>query len=126
MASAHDMRAVDDLLNMTVPGKRQGITAPAPVEDAEEVTGVYNVQFFEGRDAKRPEPAPLTHLADARIGLDLFLAETTRALEVNDNELTADQRIHIATIAGFIEALGARFDRIRVPGYVQKGIRVRR
>lgn len=116
-----DMRDVDELLNTPVPGNRKGLTAP---EAREEVTGIYNVQFFQGSDVK--PVSPLEHLGDARIGLDLFLEEATKALEIPNDELTADQRIHVATIVSFIEALGARFDKIKVPGYVQKGRRAPR
>lgn len=103
MANSHP---VDELLKIT-----------DPAEEREEVTGVYNVKFFE---AHVKQPTPLERLADARIGLSLFLEEASRALESPTNELTPDQRIHVATITSFIEGLSARFDRIRVPGYMQK------
>src|SRR5579885_1150453 len=112
-----EMRAVDDLLKSTASAVRKGVNAPVP-EERDEVTGVYDLSFFESHDRK-PVSA-LAHLADAKVGLGLFLEETTRALEINSNELTPDQRVHVATIASYIEALMARFDRIRVPGYVQR------
>jgi hypothetical protein len=118
-----EMHAVDDLLKSTAAAARKGVSAPIP-EERDEVTGVYDLRFFESHDRK-PASA-LDHLADARVGLGLFLEETTRALEVNSNELTPDQRVHVATIASYIEALMARFDRIRVPGYVQKVAKVPR
>ena len=115
-----EMRAVDDLLQTTAAAARKGVTAPIP-EERDEVTGVYDLRFFESHDRK-PTNA-LAHLEDARVGLGLFVEEATRALEVNSDELTPDQRIHVATITSYIEALMARFDRIRVPGYVQKATR---
>src|SRR5579884_1839279 len=115
-----EMRAVDDLLQKTATMARRGVSAPIP-EERDEVTGVYDLSFFESHDHK--PVSPLDHLGDAKVGLSLFLEETTKALEAPNDELTPDQRIHIATIAGFIEALAARFDRIRVPGYVQKSRR---
>lgn len=115
-----DMRAVDDLLKTPVPGHRPGINAPVPVE-REETTGVYDVSFFD-RDQPK-QVTPLQRLEDATVGIQIFLDEATKALEDPSDELTADQRIHVSTIATFIEALGKRFDRIRTPGYVQKGIR---
>lgn len=85
--------------------------------DREEVTGIYDLNFF---GLNRPKEAPVdAHrlMEDARIGLNLFLEEASRALETDD--LTIDQRCHVATIVSYIEALGTRFDRVRVEGFTQ-------
>jgi hypothetical protein len=101
--------AVDDLLK-------------ASATDDEPITGTYDVTFFhkdalEALEAAEQAPPEDDHLADARVGLCLFIEEANAALELSD--LTIDQRIHVATIVSYIEGLTTRFDRIRVPGYVQ-------
>jgi hypothetical protein len=85
----------------------------------EAVTGTYDVSFFLGNDEPQPV-SPLQRLASARTGLATFIEETTRALETRNDELTPDQRIHVATIAGYIESLASKFDRIRVPNFAEK------
>lgn len=94
--------AVDELLEL-------------PIDvDTEMSTGVYDVSFLNPLRS----PLPLTRLEDARVGLGLFIDEAIEALKVPSDELTPDQRLHVATILSYIEGLAARFDKIRVPGYV--------
>jgi len=113
MATDTGMNAVDELLASTEAPK------PISVPGMKEMpTGVYDTQFFMGTD--QLPVSPLKRLEDARIGLDIFLEETTRALEVRSDELTPDQRLHVSQILTFIEALGTRFDRVKVPNFVQK------
>ena len=85
-------------------------------DDNEEITGTYDLSFFESNGSK--EPSALEHLSDARSGLVLFLEKASHALSRAD--LTPDQRIHVSTIASYIEGLVSRLDRIRVPGFVQR------
>lgn len=117
MTTDPSMREVDDLLSQPIPGSRPGINAPMPVRD-EMDTGVYDTTFFMGTDAL--PVSPLERLADAKVGLTVFLEEAGRALEAPNDELTPDQRVHVATIVSYIEALGTRFDVIRTPGFTQK------
>ena len=51
-------------------------------------------------------------LKDARIGLDLFLNESSVALMVGHHDLTEFQRGHLTRIVTFIEALSDRLDRV--------------
>jgi hypothetical protein len=105
-----DMAAVDELL--TIFEVDSPLVDPE-VEVVEMETGAYDVSFFQ----HRPDPTSLDHLGDARVGLGLFIDEAMRALEKDD--LTVDQRVHVATILSYIEGLTNRFDVIRVPGFVQ-------
>lgn len=82
-----------------------------------DVTGSYDVSFFGAAELQNTLPTATGHLADARIGLDLFITEANRALLTD--ELTVDQRVHVSTIVSFIEGLMARFDRVSVPGFLQ-------
>jgi hypothetical protein len=108
-------KAVDDLLSMPVPGNRPGISVPASKEMD---TGTYTTQFFMGADEQ--PVTPLERLGDAKVGLTIFIDEASKALGAPNDELTPDQRIHVATIVSYVEALAARLDKIRVPGFTQK------
>jgi len=114
MATEPEMEAVDELLRDVL----ELSPLKAPVTRDVENTGVYDTTFFLGTDAVPVDP--LERLADARVGLCLFLEEAIKALETPHDVLTPDQRIHISTIVSFIEALTVRFDRIRVPNFTQK------
>jgi hypothetical protein len=105
-----DMSGVDELLTLSEPDSP---TSDPVVEVSEIPTLSYDVSFFQ----QRLEPTSLDHLGDARVGLGLFIDEAMRALE-KDN-LTVDQRVHVATILSYIEGLTNRFDKVRVPGFVQ-------
>lgn len=81
----------------------------------------YDVGFFSpgAEKASRtcpPKPA-MESLADARVGLGLFIDEAERALASTD--LTVDQRVHVATILSYVEGLAKRLDVVRRPGFVQ-------
>jgi hypothetical protein len=82
---------------------------------AAETTGVYDLSFFES--VPLPPPARPAHdlLEDARVGLGLFIDESREALK--SRELNIEQRVHIATIVSYIEALAERFDRVRRPDF---------
>ena len=89
----------------------------------EETTGVYDMSFFQAKEAK--ETLALDHLAAAKAGLSMFCTEAGQALKLDG--LTVDQRIHVATILSFIEGLSKRLDIVRQPGFVHpKRPKVRR
>jgi hypothetical protein len=113
---------VDALLTLT----NDVASAPHRVGDT---TGVYDVSFFT-RDSSLPPPpqseecleledidAGLQHLADASIGLALFIDEANNALKTDD--LTVDQRLHVATMISYIEGLADRLNVVRTPGFHQ-------
>lgn len=98
------------------------VTHPVREERVGEATGVYDLSFFQKiQDEQNPIERRKTgfeSLDDARVGLGLFLDEAEQALASPD--LTVDQRLHIATIVSYIDGLAKRFDRVKVPGFVQK------
>jgi hypothetical protein len=110
--------AVDELLataGRLVELDRTRATVNVEVEMS---TGVYDTSFFQRHRVAPSLPRPaVDHMEDARVGLGLFLDEANAALA--SKELTVDQRIHVATIVSYIEALANRFDRVRVPGFTQ-------
>lgn len=102
MEQSKNAVSVDELIARSEPAR------------AGESTGSYDAGFFEKFD----KPMGLQRLADAKIGLALFIDEAEAALASSD--LTVDQRLHTAQIVTYIEALAARFDRIREPGFVHR------
>lgn len=104
---------IDDLLERS----RHLVEAPFNVDcEWEEVTREYDTRAFSQELAPNSSPADgrSTHemLKDARIGLDLFLNESTVALLTGRADLTEHQRMHLEKIVTFMQALGDRFDRI--------------
>lgn len=102
MEQSKNSVSVDELLARTEPSR------------AGDSTGSYDPGFFEKFDT----PAAMRHLADARIGLALFIDEASAALATDD--LTIDQRLHVAQILSYIDALASKFDGVREPGFVHK------
>lgn len=84
-------------------------------ENKESRTGVYDVRFLSSSPPLPPSSVAshtaLEHLVDAKIGLSLFLNEASAALMLGE-ELTIEQRVHIATIVSYIESLSERFDKV--------------
>lgn len=82
-------------------------------EDWEEVTREYDLKAFEPRPIGTADRrSTVQMLKDGKVGLDLFLNETSVALIVGHADLTDFQRAHITKILTFVEALSARLDRV--------------
>lgn len=101
---------VDDLLASSA----NLVETPFDVDDNwGEVTREYDLKAFLF-PPEIPVDARTTHetLKDARTGLDLFLNESCVALATGHADLTEHQRVHLAKIVTFIEALSSRFDKV--------------
>lgn len=103
---------IDELL------ERSARIVEAPLEidcEWEEVTREYDTRAFTAGQPPSSPADPRTTvelLKDARIGLDLFLNESSVALLTGRSDLTEHQRMHLEKIVTFIQALGDRFDRV--------------
>lgn len=102
--------AVDELLASTA-----NLTE-RPFEDDDdwrEVTRPYDLKGFEPRPIGTTDRrSTVQMLKDGKVGLDLFLNETSVALIVGHADLTDFQRAHITKILTFVEALSARLDQV--------------
>ena len=101
---------VDDLLASSA----NLVETPFDVdENWGEVTREYDLKAFIF-PPEIPSDARSTHeiLKDAKVGLDLFLNESCVALMTGQADLTEHQRVHLAKIVTFIEALSGRLDRV--------------
>lgn len=95
--------AVDDLLVMT---QRQPQLS----------TDTYDSRFFAIRNGRAVTADEC--MEEASLGLAHFIKEAEAALKTN--QLTVDQRLHVAMLVSYVDGLATRFDKVREPGYVEK------